>query len=235
MKRLLLLAFICVVNTAIGQTDRFFHTIDSLVQYQQFQIATNLLERFIEDHPGRFYDQAQAYLLISQNDLRLGNLDKAMVSNQQSMELRERLRTDDVAENFAQLGAIYLKMGDKDQALSYLNNAKELPFEDPQLFGQINSLLASVFAQKKEYEKALEYLEQSLKLMQIELGEHHPDVSSTYFQIANLYRSQGKLKEADWCFKKAMAIELRNTNSPLLKALPNNFIIPLLQRFYKKD
>lgn len=208
MKRILLIAIICGATKLTGQTDRLFTNIDSLVQYQQFEIASNLLQQFIEEHPGRFYDHAQAYLMMSHIDLQLGNIAAALASNQKSMELRERLLTDDIAENYMQLGAIYLKKGEYDQALEYLNQAKELPLEDPQLFSKIYSQLAAVFKEKKDYDKGLDYLQQSLKISQIELGEFHPDVVSTNLQMAQIYDLQGKSAESSNYYKKAMSIEL---------------------------
>lgn len=214
MKKILLLAFICAAINGTGQTDRFYEKIDSLVQIQQFQTATGLLEQYIRQHPGRYFDHAQAYLLMSKNDLQLGNIEAALTNNQHSMELRERLRTDDIAENYLQLGAIYLAQEAYDEALSALQKAKELPFENPQLFGQVNNALVKVYTEKKEFRNALENLEQSLKLMQIDLGFYHPDACALYFQMGQLHRALGQLEEADLYFKKAIVIKLKNYMLP---------------------
>lgn len=233
MKRMLLLAMICLSTILPGQNDQFFQKVDSLVQCQQFGEATTLLYQFIEDHPGRYFNHAKAYLLISKNDLKQGDVEAAIANNKKSMTLRERLLTDDVAENYLQLGAIYNKKQEYDQALSYLRKAKSLPLEDPQVLAQVNRLLASVLVEKGAVEEAIQYLEQAIKVLEIELGALHPDVGATCLQLGQTYHTAGNTDQAELHFKKGLAIKSLRCDTYIKQMIPNGFFITILQRLFR--
>ena len=194
-------------NRLLAQVAKDFEKAETLSQQGSYDASTALLEKIIEDTPRRFYHHARAYFMISYNYMQLGNFEQALFANQESLTLKDRLHTDDVAENFMRMGTITLLQGDYEQALSYLYRAKELPQEDPQLFGLINGYLAATYTQIKLYEKARKLLSESLGLLQIELGGDHPDMATNHYQIGRTYLLEGKLTEAEAHFSKALAIE----------------------------
>ena len=57
-----------------------------------------------------------------------------------------------------------------------------------------------------KYEEALDYYNKALTIRINKLGEDHPDVATTYNNIANVYDSQGKYEEALDYYNKALTI-----------------------------
>ena len=207
MRMVILTLFFLSNHLLIAQVAKDFETAEVLSQQGKYEASTQVLEKIIKDTPRRYYHHARAHFMISYNYMQLGNFEKALQANQESLALKDRLHTDDVAENFMRMGVISLLQGDYEQAMSYLYRAKELPQEDPQLFGLINGYLAAAYTEVKEYEKARELLSQSLAILQIELGNDHPDIATTHYQIGRTFLLESKLEDAEVHFQKALTVE----------------------------
>jgi len=59
------------------------------------------------------------------------------------------------------------------------------------------------------YAEALPWLEQCISSVKERLGEDHPDVATSYNNLASLYRSQGRYTEAEPLLKKALELRQR--------------------------
>ena len=64
--------------------------------------------------------------------------------------------------------------------------------------------------------QAKEYHEGALAIMQQSLGPHHPDVASSYYNLANLLSGQGDLKEAKEYNERGLAIRLQTLGLNIL-------------------
>jgi tetratricopeptide (TPR) repeat protein len=58
------------------------------------------------------------------------------------------------------------------------------------------------------YEEALPLYQQALEISLEQLGERHPDVATSYNNLAGLYTSMGRYEEAEKLFKKTLALRL---------------------------
>ena len=65
-----------------------------------------------------------------------------------------------------------------------------------------------VFNDKWEFDKSLEYHNKFLTIKLKSLGENHPDVASSYNNIANVYSDQGELDKALEYHNKSLTIKL---------------------------
>ena len=60
-----------------------------------------------------------------------------------------------------------------------------------------------------KYEEALAMYEKALSIKLKKLGDDHPDVATTYNNMANVYNKQGKNDEALAMYEKALSIRLK--------------------------
>lgn len=101
------------------------------------------------------------------------------------------------------LGETYSKKGDLDNALLYhnrcLNLAKELGKKDLEAI-ELNNI-ALIFDSKGEFDKALNYYQESLKLK-----DHETEKATTYNNIAIIYSKKNEHQKAVNYLKKAIEI-----------------------------
>ena len=62
---------------------------------------------------------------------------------------------------------------------------------------------------KGEYDKALEYLQKALAIYLKQLGPDHPNVASTYNNMAFFYKARKDLPKAKEYFEKAYTIQIK--------------------------
>ena len=67
-----------------------------------------------------------------------------------------------------------------------------------------------MYDNKGEYDKALEYYQKDLAISLKQLGPDHPDVATSYNNIAFLYKTKKALPKAKEYWEKAHAILLKN-------------------------
>ena len=185
---------------------------DSLTQAEQYVASTSLLEELITNFPERKYDQSKAYLQISYNYMQLGLYDLATSNNKKSEKIRKKVAADELAENYMRYGSIALLKGDYERAFDYLFKAKESPVEDPQLYALINGYLGNTFAAIEDYENALIAYDEAQEILEIELGDDHPDVATTLYNKAKVYIATLERSAAQLALEQALQIELANGN-----------------------
>jgi len=177
--------------------------IDKCFNYLQAQDYTRAIEagkRAVKLYPkdvGSYFCLGRAYKSVGEFNLALTNMKEA-----------ERLATNknDLMYIYNWLGLIYEAMGDLDNALLYenrsLNLAKELGNKEQEATMLHN--IAEIFQTKGEYDKALRYYEESLRL---KINEK--DKATTYNNMALIHSARGDLKKAIDYLKKAIEISER--------------------------
>jgi CHAT domain-containing protein/Flp pilus assembly protein TadD len=208
--RTALLLSICLFlysPTSTGQITSLLTKADSLSQAEKYEEAIQFLEQFILQYPNRKMDEAKARFLMSYNYMQLGNYTLAERNNAQSLRIRNRLGSDEIAENYMRAGSLRLLEGDFESAFDQLFKARELPTEDPQIYALINGYIGSAFAALGNSEKALKYYQESLEILEIELGEDHPDVATTHYNIAKVHLAQGRRDATEEQLNKALELE----------------------------
>ncbi len=183
-----------------------------------FEASNQLLDKFIEDHPTRLYDLADAWFIKSYNAMQLGDYSEALRANQISADLKTKLYVEDVALNYMREGSIYLLQGENERALNTLTIATEFPIEDPQEYALIYAYIASAYQELGNYPKALEQLTASLEILEFELGTEHPDYAVGTYDLGRLYTKMNQPAKADAAFSKAMEITKKSDNNPTLEA-----------------
>ncbi len=208
MKKLLFITLLISVGQLQGQP--ILDTATRLSEDNQYLASTTLLEQFIEDHPDRYFDIAQAYFLISYNYMQLGDYRGALAANDRSHTIRDQIHSENISENYMREGTIHLLMGDYERAVDLLYTAYNLPIENPQSFALTMGYMASAQQALGNYEKALKGYEQAREVLEIELGDDHPDLATNFYNVGTLYLDWGKPEKARQALEKGLAIAKRS-------------------------
>jgi tetratricopeptide (TPR) repeat protein len=120
------------------------------------------------------------------------------------------LSSEEIASNYATIGAHFRQRVQYQLAIEYLNKAID---EYQKLFGRENitlatclNELASVFESQGKYNEAVELFKQVLVIDKKTIGKKHPRYGSHLNNLANVYESQGKYDEAVELYKQALEI-----------------------------
>ncbi|CAF0907271.1 unnamed protein product [Adineta ricciae] len=153
---------------------------------------------------------------IWQIDLKLTTNEDDVQLEQLTKHFREDLQsTTNQWENLAKL---LLTMGEYDKAQQIYENLLEKTFEDD--YEQLAFLyhqLGCVYNEKKNFEQALNYFQESLYLKRI----YSPgQLADTYSNIGSIFHRLGKLDDALQYFQ--YALETNTNNEGILASLYNN-------------
>ncbi|MBX2927710.1 MAG: hypothetical protein KF852_07750 [Saprospiraceae bacterium] len=198
---------------------------DSLFQAGHFRESVSTYEQFIAQNPRRSYDQSVAWLGISQNYLRLSDYEQALAANDRSKAIRDQLRADDLSENFMRYGAIYLQLGQFEEALGNLQQAKAMPSVEPYQFALMEGLMADAYKGIKNYVEAERHYLLALESLLAEDGDnHHPTVVAAQYKLGRFYLSLGRLTDAKDEFLIALRAEQQSRENSTQAALLLNAI-----------
>ena len=198
---------IASLSLSIAQPDNVFEKAESLYQEGDYEGSLRMLEQFVDQYPDRKYDLASAYFLMSANFMKLKEMDGAVWANQQSLELRNKLRTDQVVENVLRFGEIYLSSHRYDDALNHLLQAAEMPFENPEIFADINFHLAEVYQALGDLDLADDYYYRTSQILSVEFGETYEKLIPIYLQQARLALGSQDFSSAFSYYAQALALE----------------------------
>ena len=109
------------------------------------------------------------------------------------------------------IGGAYSGKGQYDNALEYLNKAREirekvLDQHHPDL-ATTYSNIGVIYDNKGQYDKALEYLNKAREIREKVLDPQHPDLATTYNNIGLAYYSKGQYDNALEYLNKAREIQ----------------------------
>jgi CHAT domain-containing protein len=192
MKKILLVALWFIHSWLPAQP--WLEQAQSLTDSGDVMGSSTILRQYIHAHPDKLYDLSRAYFLLSYDLMVAGDYSGALEANDRSRQIREELLTGEEEENYMRAGAIYLAMGDYDRAIDFLLQAKRLPIDDPHIFSLLDGYLGSAYLELGQYEKAEHHYMQSLETLRVEMGDDHPDVAITFYNIGRLY---WKLKDEE--------------------------------------
>ena len=101
-----------------------------------------------------------------------------------------------------------------DLALKYYNRALHIAEKNNDSIYMATSYnnIGSVYSDKGDYDKALEYLNKALAIRKAKLGEEHTDVANSYFFIGVTYCNKEEYSKALKYFDKALPIFLSEEN-----------------------
>jgi len=156
---------------------------DSLSAIRQYDASTSICKAFISAYPNRTYDHSTAWSIISQNALKINNYRAALHANENARNIREKLKVEDVLENYLQFGRIFLAIGDWNKAIEYLNLARLYPSDNPLTYAEIARLQAEAFEGKGLIAEAGVYYQNALENTIAELGPQHPESVSELYNL----------------------------------------------------
>lgn len=200
----------CFVISSFAQNYKKLVLADSLAMQNDYRGAIKVLGEILDDQPRTFL-KAQAYFQLSHAYLQLFDLEKAHRYNRQSLELRDRIHYEFIADNYMRFGTIALQQGDYHKALDYLLEAQALPHESLQFSGILDGYLGATYERLGKSKQALQYYQNSLEVLSWELPENHPDLSVAHYNLGNYYSNIGEYPQAIEAYDKAVAIEYQTS------------------------
>jgi len=107
-----------------------------------------------------------------------------------------------------------------EEAIRYLQTA--ISFDNE--YGDAFLLLGSVYSDKGEYDRAIEYQQKALKIFLKTHGRCHPDTAATYNNLGNAYKNKGRYDRAIEYHQKALKIYIKTLgrNHPRVANSYNN-------------
>ncbi len=190
LSALLLLAF---AAPTFSQSNPGIKSAETLSAESRFASSNAILEQFIQDNPKRYYDLSKAWFLLSYNRLQLGDHEGAWQANEMSLELKRKLHSDELAENYMRFGAILLQKGDYERALDQLFRAKELPIEDGAIFARIDGYIAAAFQGLSRFDEAEKFHHEAIATLAV---QYDPDIAAAYYNMGRFYLEQGNIQAA---------------------------------------
>lgn len=151
--------------------------------------------------------QGNAHYCLGLSFNSLGDADNALRSLQQAEKLFSN--KGDLAMVYAQLGMVAGRKGDLQQELNYYSRQLGLEREMGDRSGEASALnnIAGVFKNRGEYDKALDYYQQSLAIEPVEANK-----AANFNNIGMLYSDNEDYPRAIEYLDKAIALERRNGN-----------------------
>jgi tetratricopeptide (TPR) repeat protein len=108
-----------------------------------------------------------------------------------------------------QLGLEAILLVDKEEGESFLSKINLNPSELQDDAG-ICSSCGDLFSHFGEYDKALEFYQQCLKIELKKFGNGHPSVASSYNNIGSTWENKGECDKALEFYQKCLEIDLKN-------------------------
>ncbi len=198
----------CFIINGLTQNYKKLEKADSLAKVGEYSASINLINGVLNTNPRNFL-KAQAYYQLSDVYLQQYNLKKAYDFNKRSLTLRDLLHYEFIADNHMRFGAIELLQNNLEKALEYFLDAQDLPHQDLQFSGVLDTYLGDTYQRLGQPDLALEYFQNALEILEWELGEDHPDVSLAHFNLGNFYTTSGEFSKATSHLEKSIAIELK--------------------------
>ena len=166
---------------------------------------------------GRPHDQARALLSRGTGHFQLGDLDRALTSYRDGLDLAKGFADDVVIGGCLNgIAAVSMKRGQLDTALESFSAAVvhlERAGDTSRLAG-VNNNLSLIYYTKGEYNRALEYMFKALHLYE-EIGDEKGQ-GVVLNAIANVHSRLGNVDEARAQFERALAMAEKTGHKQLL-------------------
>jgi tetratricopeptide (TPR) repeat protein len=106
------------------------------------------------------------------------------------------------------LGMVYFRMGKKNKAERFLNQALQIestsgsPVDNAALLNN----LGVVYQSKRDFQRAENLLKQAMKITEAQAGPEHPDMTFSFSALGVLYLNTRRFREAEEQFQRALKI-----------------------------
>ena len=155
----------------------------------------SLIKKYSEEILKEKKDKARNYLKRSYVEFIVGNYRQAIYYAEQAIEI---VNDNDILKSIAlhNIGTNHIKLGNIDEAYSFLNKALNINNDLQRISGIVNNntSLAEINYIKGEYDLALKRLNENLTLT-IQFGDKKSE-AMTLTNIAVIYNAQGEYEEA---------------------------------------
>ncbi|CAF1385735.1 unnamed protein product [Adineta steineri] len=155
-----------------------------------YEQGLSITEKTLPSNHPKF---AYAYNNIASVYSSMREYSKALSYYESALEIFQKtlpLNHSDLAISYNNIGNIYVKMGEYSKALSFYKKALEIGeitlLLNPFLLAALYSNIGGVYDSMGEYLKALSYYEKALEILKRTLPPHHPDLATSYNNIANI-------------------------------------------------
>ncbi|WP_025742449.1 CHAT domain-containing protein [Aquimarina pacifica] len=165
------------------------------------------------------FKKEENYFLLSSAYNNIGNiyannneLNKSLEYFKKSLELWKKIYGKDhptVAGVYGNIGTTYSKL-DKEKSLIYLTKALHIYIK---AFGKNHSEVSNIYnnmgnlyADKKEYDLALNYYHKSLGIEHLILDKNHSDIANSHKNIGVIYEKKEAYTKAIQSYQKSLAV-----------------------------
>ncbi|MCP5475370.1 MAG: serine/threonine protein kinase [Rhodanobacteraceae bacterium] len=175
-----------------------------------FAMALALRKQFLGAHD----DTAESYLMLGRVYGRTGRYREMLEAMQQSYAMRLKTLGPDspnTIHSLHRIGTAYYFLNQLDQAESYFNQAVaawrlQTPQSNRQLANAL-TMLASVEADRGEFERALPVFEEVLALFRESYPPEHPFISEGLHNLSTCLFDMGRVAEAIQMHRQAIEID----------------------------
>jgi CheY-like chemotaxis protein/nitrogen-specific signal transduction histidine kinase/tetratricopeptide (TPR) repeat protein len=160
--------------------------------------VTQLRELLSTKEIGQYEDmQAKATALIGKIYLSRGEFDLALKSYLDALKTFERLNMRlDLGQLYGDIAWLYFKQFNDPETVVFAEKAMKMGLEIGDNFGvgHAHSVLGSLHAAQKKYDKALQEHMQALEIRK--RGQSRAGVSESFYNIATVYEKIGNIQQA---------------------------------------
>ena len=207
MRRALISAFFLICFCPLASTQSALLQVDSFLQHYQFEQAIEFVDQYMEAHPNRKYDKAEALWYKGNALLKLEQLDQATVANEASQAIYMEIGSDDFPKNYLLKSKIALAKGELDAALAIIRQAEEFP---------VNSILlvelifqeGLIYKNKGEFETATEKISDALSILDIEGIDLPLFKANAYLTLAKIYMEEEREDQVNAQFDQLVGLIL---------------------------
>ncbi|CAF0872618.1 unnamed protein product [Adineta steineri] len=159
----------------------------------------------------------------NKNELYQVELELTSDDDQQLRLLTDRIREEVDGTGWHRLGKLLLTIGQFNKAEELYNVLFEQTSDESEK-AHYYVCLGYVKSNQGDYEKAIWYFEQGLKIEQKTLPSNHPDLATSYNNIGNVYDNMEEYSKALSFYEKALEMWQKTlpSNHPNLAASYNN-------------
>ena len=149
-----------------------------------------------------------------------------------------KISPDKFISTYNNLASTYSMMGENDSALFLLRKALRLKSATTELYEKTSHNLGFVFKEKKDWDQAIHYLNESIEWNKTKRGIYHPDIANAYRQLGVIYTEKDEYSQALLFFQKAFQTLASHFSEDDFRANPSldsvSAGIELLQTFRDK-
>ncbi|MDF9795014.1 CHAT domain-containing protein [Catalinimonas alkaloidigena] len=168
--------------------------------------------------PEHIYETGEAYYILAYNYSQKADYPAALTHYQKAIAIYKKIQGDQhvsVANTYAAIGAIYNNLDHSNELAiqSFLKGndiLKEIGKSESIEMARNYNDLANTYQDLEQYDLALDYHHQSLKIKENVLRENHPELAVSYFNLAQVSLSKGDLDAAIAHYQNALEVDISN-------------------------